>query len=65
MTTHPNPQSVTEKVSCEICLKEIPLSEAKRFEAEDYVANFCGLDCYATWKQLSEESKRHDKESQR
>lgn len=38
MTTHPNPQSVTEKVSCEICLKEIPLSEAKRFEAEDYVA---------------------------
>jgi hypothetical protein len=61
MTTHPRPQSVAEKVSCEVCQKEIPLSEAKRFEAEDYVVNFCGLDCYATWKQRSEATKPQDK----
>jgi len=37
-------------VSCEICLKSIPVAEAKSAEAEDYVAYFCGLDCYDLWK---------------
>lgn len=41
---------VAERVPCEICLKEIPASEAKTAEAVDYVAYFCGLDCYAKWK---------------
>ena len=36
-------------VTCEICLKEIPVSEAKSEEASDYVAHFCGLECYAIW----------------
>ena len=40
-----------EKVACEICLKEIPISEAKSEEAMDYVFHFCGLDCYAKWKE--------------
>ncbi len=47
-----------EKVACEVCLKEVPLSEAKQFEAEDYVAHFCGLDCYAKWKQRSDKQER-------
>lgn len=38
-----------EQVSCEICLKEIPASEAQNAEASDYVAHFCGLDCYDKW----------------
>jgi hypothetical protein len=37
-------------VACEICLKEIPVSEAKSEEASGYVAHFCGLECYAIWK---------------
>jgi hypothetical protein len=37
------------KVKCEICLKEIPPSEAHCAEAEDYVLYFCGLDCYQEW----------------
>lgn len=37
-------------VSCEICLKSIPIAEAKSAEAEDYVAYFCGLECYDLWK---------------
>ena len=38
-------------VSCEICLKSIPASEANHSETEDYVAYFCGLECYEIWKQ--------------
>lgn len=41
----------TDKVACEVCLKEIPRSEAKTEEAMDYVVHFCGLDCYQKWHQ--------------
>ena len=37
-------------VKCEICLKEIPVSEAKSEEASGYFAHYCGLECYAIWK---------------
>lgn len=39
-----------EEVACEICLKQVPLSEAKSDEASDYVRYFCGLECYARWR---------------
>lgn len=39
-----------ERVACETCLKEVPLSEATVPEATDYIAYFCGLDCYEKWK---------------
>jgi len=38
-------------LSCELCLKSIPLSESEISEAEDYVAYFCGLECYDIWRQ--------------
>jgi hypothetical protein len=41
---------VLEIVECEVCLKEIPVSEAKMDEAADYVHHFCGLECYAKWR---------------
>ena len=37
-------------VACEVCLKEIPMSESSSCEACDYVAYFCGLDCYEKWR---------------
>lgn len=40
----------TARVACEVCLREIPRSEAVVPEALDYVAYFCGLDCYEKWK---------------
>ncbi|MEW5890131.1 MAG: DUF3330 domain-containing protein [Pseudomonadota bacterium] len=43
-----------ETVSCDVCLKEVPASEAKIAEAADYVAHFCGLECYAKWKRQTE-----------
>ncbi len=54
MTTHPRPETIAETISCEVCHREIPFSEANRFEAQDYVVHFCGLECYATWKERSE-----------
>lgn len=39
-----------ERVACEVCLKEIPRSEAAVAEVADYVAYFCGLDCYDKWQ---------------
>ena len=47
-----------EMMTCEACMKEIPLSEAKSDEASDYVVYFCGLDCYQTWS-----SQKSDEES--
>lgn len=44
-----------EKIACEVCLKEVPKSEAKIDEASDYVLYFCGLDCYEQWQEEKEE----------
>jgi hypothetical protein len=43
-------------VACEVCLKEVPKSEAVIPEAADYVAYFCGLECYQQWRGLAGES---------
>lgn len=43
----PDPQTV----SCEVCFKEIPLSAARSAEVGDYVAYFCGIDCFVEWKE--------------
>ncbi len=56
MNEHQKPTEI-EKVKCEICLKEIPQSEAKIREASDYVLYFCGLDCYEKWQ---EEDKKKE-----
>ena len=63
MTTHPRPDTVVEKIACEVCHKEIPLSEANRFEAQDYVAHFCGLECYSAWKLRSETLDQQNQKS--
>jgi hypothetical protein len=38
-----------KKVPCAHCMRDVPISEARIFEAVDYVAYFCGLECYAKW----------------
>ncbi len=49
-----------ETIKCDVCLKEVPLSEAKNAEASDYVAHFCGLDCYDKWLKKSEDEDKED-----
>jgi len=40
-------------VTC-ACGREVPLSEAVVPEASDYVAYYCGLDCYEQWHSQAE-----------
>lgn len=53
-----------ERVACEVCLREVPRSEAIVPEAADYVAYFCGLECYEKWRDLPERV-RHGVDSPR
>lgn len=48
------------KVACEVCLKEIPASEAKSAEAQDYFVQFCGLECYEIWRQRMRKDIKND-----
>ncbi len=48
---------VDGKVACEVCFKEIPVSEAKSEEATTYVMHFCGLDCYDKWTEQKPDKK--------
>lgn len=47
-------------IQCNVCLKEIPASEAKSAEALDYVSHFCGLECYELWRKQSEKADKSD-----
>lgn len=42
------------KVDCRVCLREVPLSEAKSVEGREYVLYFCGLECFDHWSRSSE-----------
>lgn len=59
MTT--NDISEQELIACEICLKEVPLSDAANPETDDYVAHFCGLECYEQWKKQPKKAAGSDK----
>ncbi|ADE16090.1 conserved hypothetical protein [Nitrosococcus halophilus Nc 4] len=45
------------KLNCEICFKEIPESEAKSHEADEYILWFCGLECYDEWRKAQEKTE--------
>ncbi|MDH5648305.1 MAG: DUF3330 domain-containing protein [Gammaproteobacteria bacterium] len=50
-------QVESDKVECKVCLKEIPVSEARSDEALGYVIHFCGLECYEKWKNQEKKNK--------
>ena len=50
-----------EQVKCEVCLKEIPVSETTSEEVANYVTYFCGLDCYERWKKQLDEPGKQEK----
>ncbi len=43
--------SEVDLIACEFCLLEVPLTDALTPETDDYVAHYCGLECYEQWKQ--------------
>ncbi len=57
MRTSDKPVEAT-LVSCEVCLKEVPIDEATVPEAADYFVHFCGLECYEKWKSQGRKPKQ-------
>lgn len=47
-------------IQCDVCMKEIPTSEARNTEVQDYVMNFCGLDCYDLWHNKAKTNAPHE-----
>ncbi|MBE0474866.1 DUF3330 domain-containing protein [Rhodoferax sp.] len=60
MTRHDKPVEL-ESVQCDVCMKEVPVSEATVPEATDYVVHFCGLECYEKWKAQGKETRAQPK----
>jgi hypothetical protein len=42
-------QTEPDLLSCEVCMKEIPISESGSSEATDYVIYFFGIECFGFW----------------
>jgi len=56
MSTAPKRADAPEnKIPCEVCEKEVPLSEAFTSEAETYVLYFCGVECLGEWRKRAEQ----------
>ncbi len=56
-----NPEAVdVDLVECEVCLKEIPRSQAQSEEVRDYVVYFCGLKCYEEWADEQTEERTRE-----
>lgn len=49
MTTE-QPQEEVSQLDCELCLQEIPVSEDRSDEVREYVAHYCGIECYQRWR---------------
>ncbi|MCW9046503.1 MAG: DUF3330 domain-containing protein [Gammaproteobacteria bacterium] len=49
-------------ISCKICMEFVPLSESQISEAEEYIAYFCGLECYDLWKHQKQTTKINKEE---
>jgi len=45
-------------VVCGECFKRIPKDTAQSAEAADYVAYFCGLDCFQKWREKPNEAQK-------
>lgn len=51
----PKTNSQPPLVACDVCMSEVPLTQSRSEEVEDYVMHFCGLECYEQWKTQNED----------
>ncbi|NOR43030.1 MAG: DUF3330 domain-containing protein [Gammaproteobacteria bacterium] len=49
------------QIACDVCMREIPVSEAKSEEAAEYVFYFCGPDCYEAWSSQAADNTESSK----
>lgn len=59
--THPPRPTAVDEIQCDVCMREIPASEAVNAEADEYVMNFCGLECYDRWRKQGAHVPEHKK----
>lgn len=52
----PKPNEV-ERLSPDICMREIPQSELGVSEADDYILHYCGTEYYARQAELAQDPK--------
>jgi len=53
MANPPLRDSKKQRMTCAVCLGEVPQSAATSSEATDYVSHFCSNECYEKWKNPS------------
>jgi len=51
-----NPKQLTVEQQ-EVFLAQVPSASAATPEMMEYVAHYCGLDCFATWVDRDEEAR--------
>ena len=44
-----------EVTSCQMCMKEVPISATLSEEGADYLHHFCGLDCLEVWRRQAQQ----------
>ncbi len=50
--------SEEKTIACDICKKEIPKAAALHPEGEEYVLNFCSIECLDYWKEEQEKNQQ-------
>ena len=50
-----------EKISCQVCKKLIPKAVALHPEGQDYVLNFCSIECMDYWKEKEEKKEKKNR----
>ena len=50
MTTKLIPKE-PKHLDCCVCLEELPDTVVNSQEVDQYVQHYCGIECYARWKQ--------------
>ena len=45
-----------EITSCQMCMKEVPISATLSDEGSDYLHHFCGLDCLEVWRRQAQQA---------
>ena len=58
MQQAPRGETREARLSCRVCLQEIPASEVCCPEAVDYVLYYCGIECYGILQQVAQSVRR-------
>lgn len=51
MSTPTHPKVPLQKITCRVCLEEVPLNLVDTPEGSDYIGHFCGIECYAEFNE--------------